>query len=307
MNLVFAGTPTFAVPSLEALLRAGHRVAAVYTQPDRPAGRGRKLAESAVKQCARTHNLPVHQPETLRHAADELRALQPEAMIVIAYGVLLPPEILAIPKYGCLNVHASLLPRWRGAAPIARALEAGDDTTGVTIMQMDAGLDTGPMLLTRACAIAPDDTQQTVHDRLARLGAETLIEALTRLERGELQPVAQDSTQATYAKKLRKDEAVLDWQQPALRLARKVRAFVPWPVASTTWHGKLLRVWAVSTQAPRPGGVPGQVLRADADGIHVQTGDGVLCLTRLQAEGGKPLTAAEFLNGHRLAPGARLG
>jgi methionyl-tRNA formyltransferase len=307
MNLVFAGTPAFAVPSLEALLRAGHRVPAVYTQPDRPAGRGRKLAESAIKQCARAHDLPVHQPDTLRHAADELRALQPEAMIVIAYGVLLPPEILAIPKHGCLNVHASLLPRWRGAAPIARAIEAGDDTTGVTIMQMDAGLDTGPMLLARACAIAPEDTQQTLHDRLAQLGAETLIEALTKLERGELKPVTQDSTQATYAKKLRKDEAVLDWHQPALLLARKVRAFVPWPVVSTAWQGKSLRVWAASAQAPVPDGAPGQVLRADADGICVQTGDGVLYLTRLQAEGGKPLTAAEFLNGHRLAPGARLG
>jgi len=308
MNLIFAGTPQFAVPSLEALLHAGHDVRAVYTQPDRPAGRGRKLAASRVKECAQQHGLEIRQPEKLGGEEIRLRADAPDAIIVIAYGLLLPPSILAIPRHGCINVHASLLPRWRGAAPIPRAIEAGDEVTGVSIMQMEAGLDTGPVLAEARTNIRETDTSQTLHDRLARLGADTLIATLERLARGETRSQAQDETQACYARKLRKDESPLDWGQPTLVLHRKVRALNPWPVASTVWQGKVLRIWeavpAVENITP---GAPGTVVRADAAGVQVCTGDGALTLTRLQAEGGKILAAGDFLNGHKLAAGDRLG
>jgi methionyl-tRNA formyltransferase len=307
MNLVFAGTPAFAVPALAALRAAGHRVLAVYTQPDRPAGRGRKLNESAVKQHARTHGLDVRQPPDLKGRAAEIAALAPDAMIVIAYGVLLPPDILAVPTHGCLNVHASLLPRWRGAAPIARAIEAGDAVTGVTIMQMDAGLDTGPMLLKRETPIHPTDTAATLHDRLAVLGAEALVDALARLDRGALAPETQDGALACYARKLRKEEAVIDWAQPATTLARRVRAFNPWPVANTRLADRTLRIWEAHPQEEQHRARPGTIVAIDAAGIRVACGTGALVLTRLQAEGGRPLAAAEFLNGHRLQPGERLG
>jgi methionyl-tRNA formyltransferase len=308
VNLIFAGTPAFAVPALEALLRAGHRIRAVYTQPDRVAGRGRKLTAGAVKLCAEKHGIEVRQPDNLSGEESSLRALAPDAMVVIAYGVLLPASLLAIPRYGCLNVHASLLPRWRGAAPIARAIEAGDAVTGVSIMQMEAGLDTGPVLAEDRIAIDENDTAQTLHDRLAALGADTLLATLERLVRGGLKAHAQDSAQACYAKKLRKDEALLDWTAPALVLHRKIRALNPWPVASTAWHGKILRVWEVGP-LPRQSapGAPGTVVQADASGIRVVTGEGVLTLTRLQAAGGKVLPAGEFLNGHLLLAGDRLG
>jgi methionyl-tRNA formyltransferase len=307
MNLVFAGTPEFAVPALEALIAAGHRLLAVYTQPDRPAGRGRQLAASAVKQCALAHHLPVHQPAKLREAEAELRALAPEAIIVIAYGQLVPPAILDIPKHGCINVHASLLPRWRGAAPIARAIEAGDAVTGITIMKMDAGLDTGPMLAVTETPIDTHDTAATLHDRLATLGARALIPALERLGRGELPARAQPDTGACYAPKLKKEEAVIDWSQPARALHRRIRAFNPYPVATTWFRGKSLRLWDVGAAETGDAAAPGHIVRTDKHGVAVQTGDGVLVVTRLQAEGGKPLAAADFVNGSRVQAGERFG
>jgi len=282
VNLVFAGTPVFAVPALDALLRAGHTIQAVYTQPDRPAGRGRKLTASPVKEFAQTHGLEIRQPLSLKEEAEAVRALAPEAMIVIAYGLLLPPAVLTIPKYGCINVHASLLPRWRGAAPIPRAIETGDAVTGVCIMQMDAGLDTGPVLARAETTITPTDTAQILHDRLAPLGAQTLIATLERLARGEIHPQPQNDAQACYAKKLRKDESPVDWARPAIELHRQIRALNPWPVASTTWNGKVVRLWEVGSPEPTATTpAPGTVVRADASGIRVATGNGILCLERL--------------------------
>jgi len=311
MNLIFAGTPEFSVPALKALLDAGHRILAVYTQPDRPAGRGRKLGVSAVKEFALERGLPVHQPVTLKSdsEAETLRTLKPEALIVIAYGLILPQAILTIPEFGCINVHASLLPRWRGAAPIQRAIEAGDDHTGITIMQMDAGLDTGAALALAATPIHAHDTAASLHDRLAEIGAALLVSTLARLVRGDITPQAQDNTHATYAAKLKKEEARIDWSADAELLARRIRAFNPWPVAHTTLDGQALRLWhatVIDKDAPatQP---PGTVLGADADGIRVQCGRGVLCVTQLQAEGGKTLDARAFLNGHPLPAGARLG
>ena len=309
MNLIFAGTPEFSVPAFEALQHAGHNIIAVYTQPDRPAGRGRRSISSPVKQCAEKHGIEIRQPENLIGEVIRLRADAPDAIIVIAFGQILPASVLSIPRFGCLNVHASLLPRWRGAAPIARAIEAGDAVTGVTIMQMEIGLDTGPVLAEAQTPVHEHDTAQTLHDRLSRLGAETLITTLDRLERGEITPRPQKDAHACYARKLLKEEAPIDWRQPARVLHRKIRAFVPWPVACTTWHGKTLRLWdAASPEHGRaPAGPPGTVARADATGILVWTGDGTITITRLQTEGGKIMTAGEFLNGHKLAAGDRLG
>ena len=310
MNLIFAGTPEFAVPALKALLAAGHTLLAVYTQPDRPAGRGRKLGVSAVKAFALERGLRVHQPVTLK-SEDEtatLQALQPDALVVIAYGLILPKPILSIPRYGCINVHASLLPRWRGAAPIQRAIEAGDTTTGVTIMQMDEGLDTGAMLAKAETPIGDDDTAATLHDRLAELGGRLLVETLARLARGDLTPQAQDNAQASYAAKLKKEEARLDWNTDAGRLARRVRAFNPWPVAHTTLDGQTLRLWQAHAESGAPAGQPpGSVLAADAEGVRVQCATGVLRITRLQPEGGKVLDARAFLNGRPVPAGTRLG
>jgi methionyl-tRNA formyltransferase len=309
MNLVFAGTPEFAVPSLRALLDAGHRILAVYTQPDRPAGRGRKLAMSPVKEFAQSRGLGIRQPTTLKTdaEADQLRALAPDAMIVIAYGLLLPKAILEIPRHGCINVHASLLPRWRGAAPIQRAIEAGDTVTGVTLMQMEEGLDTGPMLAHAQTAIADTDTTATVHDRLSQLGAVLLIETLARVGQNAVRAVPQNDAHATYAAKLRKDEARLDWNQDAATLARRVRGFNPWPVAHTTLAGRSLRIWMATSEPGDGSAPPGTILSADAGGIRVRCGRGVLRITQLQAEGGKPLAAREFLHGRALPSGTRVG
>jgi methionyl-tRNA formyltransferase len=306
MNLVFAGTPGFAVPTLQALIGAGHRIVAVYTQPDRPAGRGRKLVVSAVKECAARHGLAVHQPSKLRDAETELRAMAPDAIVVVAYGQLVPPAILSIPKHGCINVHASLLPRWRGAAPIARAIEAGDTVTGVTIMRMDAGLDTGPMLATAEMPIRDTDTAASLHDRLAQQGAETLVTALDALSRGELPERAQPSSGACYAPKLKKEEAMLDWTRPARELHCKIRAFNPYPVATTSFRDNLLRLWQVGAIDAGVGQVPGTIVRADKNGVRVQTGDGVLVLTNLQLEGGKILAASDFVNGTRVRADEKL-
>lgn len=306
MKLVFAGTPDFAVPSLDALVQGGHEILAVYTQPDRPAGRGRQAQASPVKQYALAHELPIHQPESLVGEAETLRALAPDAMIVVAYGQILSAAILEIPRHGCLNVHASLLPRWRGAAPIQRAIEAGDAQTGVTIMQMDVGLDTGPILLQRATPINKDDTGGSLHDRLAQLGAVALAEALDALAAGSLEPRVQDEQSANYASKLKKQEGALDWTQSADLLARRVRAFNPWPVAYCQWNGKRLRILEAHAEDADPGRQAGLVMEAGTTGIHVATGNGNLVLTRLQAEGGTVQDAAAFLNGHALSPGETL-
>lgn len=308
MNIVFAGTPDFAVPTLDRLIDAGRRPVAVYTQPDRPAGRGRRPRPSPVKQRAEQAGIPVLQPASLRtpDAQAELAALAPDLLVVVAYGLILPQAVLDIPRLGCVNVHASLLPHWRGAAPIQRALLAGDATTGVTIMQMEAGLDTGPMLARREIPIGAQDTAGDLHDRLAVLGAELLVEVLPDIAAGRLTPVPQDDAAATYADKLSKDEAPLDWQRPAAALARQVRAFNPWPVAETRLAGRILRIWQAEALPGPTAAAPGEIVAAGRDGIDVATAEGVLRLIRLQAPGGRPLPAADFLNGHPLRPGDRL-
>ncbi|HEX7029320.1 MAG TPA: methionyl-tRNA formyltransferase [Gammaproteobacteria bacterium] len=308
MRLVFAGTPDFAVPALDALIAAGHDIAAVYTQPDRPAGRGRRLAPSPVKQRALAHGIPVEQPESLKtpEAQAVLAGYRPEIMIVVAYGLLLPQAVLDIPARGCLNIHASLLPRWRGAAPIQRAIAAGDTEAGVGIMQMEKGLDTGPVLLERRIPIDAADTGGSLHDKLAVLGADAIVEALAGLETLEARP--QDEARATYAHKLSKQEAALDWSKSASELARRIRAFNPWPVAFTTFNDDTLRVWSAE---PLPLStekfMPGEIAAATVDGIDVATGDGLLRITRLQPSGKRPMNAAEFLNGHAVTAGRRLG
>lgn len=305
MKIIFAGTPAFAAVALEALLAAGHEVALVLTQPDRPAGRGLKSQASAVKQLALSRQLPVSQPASLRDAAvvAQLASLGADVMIVAAYGLILPAAVLSLPPLGCLNIHASLLPRWRGAAPIQRAILAGDRETGVTIMQMDAGLDTGAMLLAQALPIADDDTAQTLHDKLAVLGAQLIVRAL----RERPAAVAQDAALATYAAKIDKAEARLDWRRSAADLALAVRAFNPMPGASTLWRGQPLKIWQAEPGAAAAGAAaPGMVLRADADGIVVATGAGVLRLLELQRAGGKRLAASSFLAGAPLQPGDRL-
>ncbi len=310
LRIIFAGTPDFSVPSLEALLAAGQEVVAVYTQPDRPAGRGRKLTPSPVKAAALAQGLPVFQPPTLRDegAVADLRALAADLMVVVAYGLLLPQAVLDAPRLGCVNVHASLLPRWRGAAPIQRALLAGDGESGVTIMRMAAGLDTGPLYLLRPLAVAPRETGGTLSDQLARLGAQALVEALPGIADGSLIPVPQDDDLANYAHKLTKAEAEVDWSRPAVEIDRLIRAFDPWPVAQTSLEGVSLRLWGseLSDLIPPPAALPGQVLAAGKGGIEVATGAGVLRLTRLQPPGKRPMSAAEFLNARHL-DGARLG
>ena len=301
LRILFAGTPDFSVPPLRALLESEHQVVGVHTQPDRPAGRGRKLQLSPVKQVAQEAGVPVHQPVTLRQAeaVETIAALAPDLMVVVAYGLILPPEVLAIPRLGCVNIHASLLPRWRGAAPIQRAIEAGDRVTGVSIMQMDEGLDTGPVYLMRETPIEREDTAATLHDRLARLGAEALMEALPGIAAGTLQPKPQDESGATYAPKLEKKEAFIDWTQPAWRIERKVQAFNPWPVAQTRYEQANLRIWeahAIEGMAA----APGTVMAAGREGVDVATGDGLLRITRLQMPGKKPVTAQDFINAHAI-------
>ena len=301
MKIVFAGTPEFAVPCLRACANLGEVVAA-YTQPDRPAGRGRGLQPSPVKLEAVLRGIPVHQPENFRSAASkaELRALQPDLMVVVAYGLLLPQSVLDIPVHGCWNVHASLLPRWRGAAPIQRAIEAGDSRTGVCLMQMEKGLDTGPVLLAQAIDIGPAATGGQLHDRLSDLGARVLGDALGLLRATiQLPPHPQPEEGATYARKLDKAEARLDWAQPARVLANKVRAFNPWPMAEAILAGERVRIHGAVALAEAHGADPGQVLRSGRDGIDIACGDGVLRIRVLQRDGGKAITAADYVNAHR--------
>ncbi len=301
MRIVFAGTPDFAVPALRVAAQRGE-VVAVYTQPDRPAGRGRGLAMSPVKQEAVARGIPVLQPETLRtpEAQAQLRALQPELMVVVAYGLILPRAVLAIPAHGCWNVHASLLPRWRGAAPIQRAIQAGDAQTGVCLMRMEAGLDTGPVLLAQATAIGAAETGGQLHDRLAGLGAQVLADGLGLLRAGLL-PVPQPQPDAgvTYAHKLDKAEARLDWSRPAVELARTVRAFNPWPVAEGLVAGERLRIHGAVALEAAHAAAPGTVLEAGRDGIDIACGEGVLRLRVVQRAGGRAITAADWLNARR--------
>ncbi len=304
MKIIFAGTPDFAACALEALLAAGHQVLLVLTQPDRPAGRGMVLQASAVKKVALAHGIPVFQPERLKDPAthEPIRAAcaehGAELMVVAAYGLILPQAVLDLPRRGCINIHASLLPRWRGAAPIHRAIEAGDAQTGITIMKMEAGLDTGPMLLAGAVAIDAEDTTGSLHDRLAELGGKLVVDALARFD--QLVPLPQPAAGVTYANKIDKAEARLDWNQPAEILARKVRAFNPFPGAVVTLAGEPVKVWRGEVVAG--GGLPGQVLAADAAGIVVACGEAALCLTELQKPGGRRVTSADFMNGSALRP-----
>jgi len=298
LRIVFAGTPEFALPSLRAAARGGE-IVAVYTQPDRPAGRGRQLAPSPVKQAALNKGWLVHQPTTLKtvEARRTLAALEPDLLVVVAYGLILPPKILAIPRHGCWNVHASLLPRWRGAAPIQRAIEAGDAQTGVCLMQMAEGLDTGPVLLSLTTPIDADDTAGSLHNRLAELGAEVLSDGLTLLRVG-MRPVArpQADVGVTYAHKLEKSEARLDWNQSAKALERKVRAFSPWPVAEAVVNGERLRIHEARARAVEHKAAPGSVLAISRDGLDIACAEGALRLNVVQREGGRPLPVADYLN-----------
>ena len=305
-RLVFAGTPDFAVPSLAALLEGPWDVVAVLTQPDRPAGRGRRPQASPVKRAAAAAGVPVLQPETLRDAQvlDRLRALAADAFIVAAYGLLLPQAALDLPPHGCVNVHASLLPRWRGAAPIQRALLAGDARTGISLMRMVRALDAGPVYSRHALDIAPADTGGTLHDRLAALGGDALRERLPAILAGSLSPEAQDEAGVTYAPKLDKAEARIDWRDPAAAIERRVRAFNPWPVAETSLDDVRIRIWQARALAMAHDAPPGTVLDAPA-ALRVATGDGVLEIDELQWPGRRPLAAAAFVQGRPLA-GARL-
>ncbi|MCO8162385.1 methionyl-tRNA formyltransferase [Pseudomonas sp. 21LCFQ010] len=309
LRIVFAGTPEFAAEHLKALLDSPYQIVAVYTQPDRPAGRGQKLMPSPVKQLAQQHNVPVLQPPTLRdaQAQAELAALQPDLMVVVAYGLILPQVVLDIPRLGCINSHASLLPRWRGAAPIQRAVQAGDAESGVTVMRMEAGLDTGPMLLKSVTPISADDTGGGLHDRLAELGPPAVLQAIAGLADGSLTGEVQDDSLATYAHKLNKDEARLDWSRPAIELERLIRAFNPWPICHSTLAGEALKVLAASLADGS--GVPGTILDASKDGLLVACGEQALRLTRLQLPGGKALNFADLFNSRRekFATGTVLG
>ncbi len=327
LRVIFAGTPEFARVALAAIHKAGHTVPLVLTQPDRPAGRGLHLQPSAVKQFAQLHGMPVCQPRSLRldgkypddaraaHAA--LQAAQADVMVVAAYGLILPQWVLDFPRCGCLNIHASLLPRWRGAAPIHRAIEAGDTHTGITIMQMDAGLDTGAMLRVDALAIAPDDTTASLHDRLAVLGGQAIVQALADAQLGQLRATAQPADGVTYAAKIDKSESAIDWTQAADVIARRIRALNPAPGASSQLNGETVKIWRahvegnvhaqVQAHAQAQGGVlgiaPGQVVVVSGEGIQVATGGGVLTLIELQRAGGKRLAVADFLRGHAVHAG----
>lgn len=302
LNIIFAGTPDFAAQHLQALLQSNHNVIAVYTQPDKPAGRGKKLQASAVKQVAEQHNIPVYQPKSLRNAEaqTELQALNADVMVVVAYGLILPKAVLDVPRLGCLNVHGSILPRWRGAAPIQRAIWAGDKQTGVTIMQMNEGLDTGDMLHKVYCEISPTETSASLYHKLAELAPPALIEVLDELESGKFVPQVQDDSQSNYADKLSKEEAELNWQLSAAQLERNIRAFNPAPVAFLTLSQNTveerIKIYAANV-LPHQQQAAGTVLAVEKNGIQIATAEGVLNITQLQPSGKKPMSVQDFLNG----------
>lgn len=305
LRVAYAGTPQFAVPALQALLSSTHTVVGVLTQPDRPQGRGRQLAASAVKSCALSQGLSVLQPESLRSEPGRASvvALRPDVMVVVAYGQILPPDLLNLPRLGCINIHASLLPRWRGAAPIQRAILAGDAHTGVTLMQMDAGLDTGGILAERRMAVGDRDTSASLHDALAELGARTLLEVLELMSTGQLQAHPQLADGVTYAHKIAKSEAPIDWLQSAAQISRQVRAFNPWPVAETRYEGEQLRIHDAYASVQQSGAAPGTVLGLDGEGLRVACGSGELHVTQLQRAGRKVVAAREFVNASGVAHG----
>lgn len=310
LNIIFAGTPDFAARHLQALINSHHNVIAVYTQPDRPAGRGKKLTASPVKELAVSHDIPVYQPGSLRKepAQQELAALNADIMVVVAYGLILPKVVLDTPRLGCINVHGSILPRWRGAAPIQRALWAGDKETGVTIMQMDVGLDTGDMLLKTYLPIEDDDTSATLYEKLALQGPDALLQALEGLANGTLAAEKQDEALANYAEKLSKEEARLDWSKSATQLWQEVRAFNPWPVSYFEHQGNTIKVWQTQVSTTSSNAAPGTIISASKKGIEVATGDGVLTLLNMQLPGKKPLSVADILNarGDWFTPNTRL-
>lgn len=306
MRLVFAGTPAFAAAALEALLHGDHQIVLVLTQPDRPAGRGMRMVSSEVKQLALKHGLRVLQPQTLRDAdiVKTIAAVGADAMIVAAYGLILPRGILDLYPYGCINIHASLLPRWRGAAPIQQALLAGDSETGISIMRMEEGLDTGPVFVMERLPIEPRETSSTLHDKLAALGARTIVRSLARIESGSLQAQPQSAVGPTYAHKVTREQARIDWKLPAAELDRAVRAFNPFPAAFSHFDGQVVKIWGAEP-ASGTSSKPGEITAVSDAGIIVACGSGALCLTRLQRPGGKRLPAAEFLRGFPVRPGER--
>ncbi len=309
LRIIFAGTPAFAAANLEALINSRHKVVAVYTQPDRPSGRGKKLLASPVKQLAQESGIRVCQPESLKSEQEQqqLTALNADLMVVVAYGLLLPQAVLEIPRLGCINIHASLLPRWRGAAPIERALMAGDSETGVTIMQMDKGLDTGAMLTVLRCPIREDDTGGKLHDRLQGLGTKALLQTLEQLVEGTAKPIAQDNEQANYAHKLLKTDRELDWGRSAIRLCRQIRGLSPGRVAFSYLNGQRLGIWNASLYAGSAEQPAGSIIGADSQGLLVATGSGILQLTHLQLPGGRQLPVAELLKSRQdlFRPGNR--
>jgi len=301
LRIIFAGTPDFAARHLDALLSSGHQVVGVFTQPDRPAGRGKKLMPSPVKVLAEEHGLPVFQPASLRPQENQqlVADLNADVMVVVAYGLILPKAVLDMPRLGCINVHGSLLPRWRGAAPIQRSLWAGDADTGVTIMQMDVGLDTGDMLYKLSCPITDEDTSATLYDKLAELGPKGLIDTLQQLADNRVQPEVQDAALVTYAEKLTKEEARLDWSLPAAQLERCIRAFNPWPMSWLEIDGQPVKVWQASVIAGPVNAAPGTIIEANKQGIQVATVEGILNLESLQPAGKKAMSAQDLLNSRR--------
>jgi len=300
LRIIFAGTPDFAASALISLINSEHEVIAVYTQPDRPAGRGRKLRASPVKEVALKSDIPVLQPNNLKESdtQDVLREFNADVMVVAAYGLILPQVVLDIPRLGCLNIHASLLPRWRGAAPIQRAIAAGDKESGITIMQMNAGLDTGDILHLTSCPITDKDSGGDLHDRLAEIGAKAIIKTLNELESDNLNPTKQDDSLATYAHKLDKKEAIINWQSSAKDIERLIRAFNPWPVAFTYLNDKTLRIWQAQSIAENSDLDVGTVINCDKKGIDISCGEGTLRILKLQPSGSKAMDVASFMNGH---------
>ena len=309
MRIVFMGTPDFSVPTLEALVASEHEVVGVVTQPDKPKGRGKEIHMSPVKECALQHNIPVYQPVRARDEAfvDEMRALNPDVMVVIAFGQILPKSLLELPKYGCVNIHASLLPKYRGAAPIQWAVINGDEETGITTMMMDVEMDTGDMLEKTVVKLDSEETGGSLFDRLSLLGGDLILSTLSKLEKGEITPVPQDHEKATYVKKISKSMGDIDWTMDAVSIERLVRGLNPWPSAFTRWNGKMLKIWEAKVLPDPDVKLPcGSVISASDEGLKIQTGAGVLCVTSLQLEGKKRMDTAAFLRGYQVAVGSMM-